>query len=51
MMFFFSGPGFQVDLIGQVCEGSSVQRTLVREAKVHGAVALVVGVKKQSALG
>ncbi|KAG8644059.1 proline-rich receptor-like protein kinase PERK13 isoform X2 [Manihot esculenta] len=41
----------KVDLIGQVCEGSSVQRTLVREAKVHGAVALVVGVKKQSALG
>ncbi|KAG8655813.1 proline-rich receptor-like protein kinase PERK9 [Manihot esculenta] len=41
----------KVDLIGQVCTGISVQRTLVREAKIHNAVALVVGISNQSALG
>ncbi|KAF2302068.1 hypothetical protein GH714_032276 [Hevea brasiliensis] len=41
----------KVDLIGQVCTGISVQRTLVREAKIHDAVAVVVGISKQSALG
>ncbi|KAF2322725.1 hypothetical protein GH714_029579 [Hevea brasiliensis] len=41
----------KVDLIGQVSTGISVQRTLVREAKIHNAVALVVGTNNQSTLG
>lgn len=41
----------QVDLSGQIFTGSSVRKVLVREAKSHAAVALVVGTCKQRALG
>lgn len=41
----------KVDLSGQIFTGSSVRKVLVREAKSHAAVALVVGTCKQSALG
>jgi len=35
--------GFQVDLSGQIFYGRSVRNILVREAKKHDALALVVG--------
>ncbi|XP_048234219.1 protein kinase STUNTED isoform X2 [Ricinus communis] len=40
----------KVDLIGRVCTGISIQRTLVREARNHEAMAVVVGISSQSAL-
>jgi hypothetical protein len=42
---------FQVDLSGHIFTGSSVRKVLVREAKSHAAVAVVVGISKQKALG
>lgn len=35
--------GFQVGLTGQIFTGSSIKNILVREAKKHAALALVVG--------
>ncbi|CAN4107352.1 unnamed protein product [Withania somnifera] len=41
----------QVDLISLVLEGSSIRRALVKEAKNHAAIAVVVGATKHSTLG
>ncbi|MCD7458709.1 hypothetical protein HAX54_038925 [Datura stramonium] len=41
----------QVDLISLVSKGSSIRRVLVREAKNHAAVAVVLGTSKHSTLG
>ncbi|KAM3376808.1 protein kinase STUNTED isoform X1 [Capsicum galapagoense] len=41
----------QVDLISLVSEGSSIRRALIREAKNHAALAVVVGTSKHSTLG
>ncbi|XVF00873.1 hypothetical protein REPUB_Repub04eG0039300 [Reevesia pubescens] len=41
----------KVDLKGQIFKGSSTGKVLIREAKNHAAVALVVGIGKHSALG
>ncbi|XP_009626742.1 protein kinase STUNTED-like isoform X1 [Nicotiana tomentosiformis] len=41
----------QVDIISLVLKGSSIRRVLVREAKNHSAVAVVVGTSKHSTLG
>ncbi|OVA19591.1 Protein kinase domain [Macleaya cordata] len=42
----------QINLTGQVSHGNSVRRVLVREAKICGAMAIVVGVsRRQHALG
>ncbi|KDP29658.1 hypothetical protein JCGZ_18820 [Jatropha curcas] len=41
----------KVDLIGEVCSGISIQRTLVKEAKNHNAVAVVLGISTQTTLG
>ncbi|PON57800.1 Phosphorylase kinase, gamma catalytic subunit [Parasponia andersonii] len=41
----------KVELSGQILTGSSARRLLVREAKSYGAVALVLGISKQSSLG
>lgn len=41
----------QVDLISLVLEGSSIRRALVKEAKNHAAIAVVVGTTKHSTLG
>ncbi|XP_062176496.1 protein kinase STUNTED-like isoform X3 [Alnus glutinosa] len=41
----------KVDLSGHIFTGSSVRKVLVREAKSHAAVAVVVGISKQKALG
>lgn len=42
---------FQVELISLVSEGSSTRRVLVREAKNHAALALILGTSKHSTLG
>ncbi|KAG6653497.1 probable receptor-like serine/threonine-protein kinase At5g57670 [Carya illinoinensis] len=41
----------KVDLTGHIFTGSSVRRVLAREAKNQSAVAVVVGISKQSSLG
>lgn len=41
----------QVELISLVSEGSSTRRVLVREAKNHAALALILGTSKHSTLG
>ncbi|OMO92780.1 hypothetical protein COLO4_17332 [Corchorus olitorius] len=41
----------QIDLKGKIFKGRSTRRVLIREAKNHAAVALVLGVGKHSALG
>ncbi|XP_060168627.1 protein kinase STUNTED-like isoform X2 [Lycium barbarum] len=41
----------QVDIISLVSKGSSIRRVLVREAKKHAALAVVVGTSKHSTLG
>ncbi|XVE67159.1 hypothetical protein DITRI_Ditri08aG0138300 [Diplodiscus trichospermus] len=41
----------KVDLKGQICKGNSTRKVLIREARNHAAVALVVGIGKHSALG
>ncbi|OMO74509.1 hypothetical protein CCACVL1_16656 [Corchorus capsularis] len=41
----------QIDLKGKIFKGRSTRKVLIREAKNHAAVALVLGVGKHSALG
>jgi hypothetical protein len=41
----------KVYLSGQILTGTSAKKVLVREAKSHAAVAVVVGISKHCALG
>ncbi|XP_077246632.1 protein kinase STUNTED-like isoform X2 [Tasmannia lanceolata] len=41
----------KVDLVGQISQGNSVRKVLVREAKICAATTVVVGISKHNALG